>query len=140
MSTDPGSNSSNLQPKSMKGKYDKRKNNGSTRERRRTNPNLGPKPKWMKHISRNAAYMILRQFDDIASPADVYAWCWEHKKVELMVGMREYVWNRLEGRPFIAENPEKAAKAETLTQDARLQDAIKQLVPPGGAAKSKTVM
>jgi len=31
-----------------------------------------------------------------------------------MVGMREYVWNRLEGRPFIAENPEKAQVKQTM--------------------------
>jgi len=81
--------------------------------------------------------MILRQFDSIVSPAEIYAWCWEHKKVELMVGMREYVWNRLEGRPFVAENPAKAVEASALTQDERLQTAIKQLIPQPSA---KTVM
>jgi hypothetical protein len=82
----------------------------------------------MKHLSRNAAYEILKHFDSIVSPGEIYAWCWKHKKVELMVGMREYVWNRLEGRPFIAENPEKAANAGTIN-DPRLEKAIKELLP-----------
>jgi hypothetical protein len=54
----------------------------------------------MKHLSRNKAWDILRDLDDIASLKEIYAWCWEHKKVELMVGMREYLWNRSEGRPL----------------------------------------
>lgn len=82
----------------------------------------------MKHLSRNAAYEILKHFDSIVSPGEIYAWCWKHKKVELMVGMREYVWNRMEGRPFVAENPEKAANAGNIN-DPRLQKAIDELIP-----------
>ena len=128
----------------MKGKYDKRckspKSVAAREGAARSQKQLGRKPNWMKHLSRNKAWDILRELDDIASLKDIYAHCWEKGKVELMLGTREYLWNRAEGRPFIAENPEKVAKAETLTQDTRLQDAIKHLVPSAGAAKTKTVM
>jgi hypothetical protein len=134
MSTDSNSNSADLPAKQMKRKYDGRKNNG----RYKSAVKRGPKPKWMQHLSRNMADKLLREFDSIASPAEIYAWCWEHKKVELMVGMRDYVWNRLEGRPFVAENPEKTTRPDTLAQDSRLQDAIKKLVPK--AQPVKTVM
>src|SRR5690348_15981613 len=119
-------------PKPMKGKYDRRKNNGATRARRRVNPNLGRKPQWMKHISRNAAYHILQDFESIATFKDIYAYCWEHKKVELMISMREYAWNRLEGRPFVAENPAATRKPDGLLQDNRLPVAIQNLMlqPP----------
>jgi hypothetical protein len=122
------------QPKPMQGKYDGRKNNG----RYKSAVKRGPKPKWMQHLSRNLANDILREFDSIASPAEIYAWCWEHKKVELMVGMRDYVWNRLEGRPFVAENPATAKKHDTLKDDSKLQEAISKLVPK--AQPVKTVM
>jgi len=37
------------------------------------------------------------------------------------------------GRPFVAENPAKAAGARALAHDERLQTAIKQLIPqPSG--------
>jgi hypothetical protein len=45
-----------------------------------------------------------------------------------MVGMREYVWNRLEGRPFVAVNQEATTKVNTLKQDQRLQLAIQNLI------------
>jgi hypothetical protein len=54
--------------------------------------------------------------------------CWEKGKVELMLGAREYLWNRAEGRPFMAENPETKAKPPAL-QDERLQKAISALIP-----------
>jgi hypothetical protein len=80
----------------------------------------------MKHLSRNSAYKILQEFDDIVPFSEIYQWCWEHKKVELMVGMREYVWNRLEGRPFIATNP---AEQRQMVIDPRIQKAMDELLP-----------
>jgi len=126
MSDDNKPESVDPQPKPMKGKYDGRRFNG----RKRTGNKPGPKPKWMNNISRNAAYKILKEFDTIVSPSEIYAWCWENKKVELMVGMREYVWNRFEGRPFIAENPAKAADSNPAASDQRLQTALKTLIQP----------
>jgi hypothetical protein len=110
-------------------KYDNRVNNGATRQRRRANSNLGRKPKWMKHLSRNSAYDILQEFDAIASPAEIYRYCWENKLMQLVVGMREYVWNRLEGRPFVAENPNAGKKPNPVVNDNRLQIAIQTLLP-----------
>jgi hypothetical protein len=139
MSTDSNPNPVELQPKPMKGKYDKRcKSSKSIAAREgaaRSAKQLGRKPNWMKHLSRNAAYEILREFDSIVPPSEIYAWCWEQKKVDLMVGMREYVWNRLEGRPFVAENPAKATKSNVLQEDQKLQGAISALLPQRDAKK-----
>jgi hypothetical protein len=58
----------------------------------------------------------LRELDDI----EIYAYFWEMGKVELMLAAREYLWNRAEGRPFIAENPETKAKPPAYkTNDCR---------------------
>jgi hypothetical protein len=140
MSDDQNRNSDDLRPKPMKGKYDGRKNNGATKARRRVFSNVGRKPNWAKHLSRNEAVTTLREFDDIASPADIYRAAWEKGNLGLCVELYKQFHDRLHGKPFTAENPEKVAKAETLAQDTRLRDAIKQLVPSRGAAKSKTVM
>jgi hypothetical protein len=70
----------------------------------------------MKHLSRNKAWETLRELDDIASLKEIYAYCWEKGNVELILGAREYLWNRAEGRPFIAENPEAKAKPPGLTR------------------------
>ena len=80
----------------------------------------------------------MRELDNIASLKEIYAYCWEKGKVELMLGAREYLWNRAEGRPFIAENPEIKAKPPAL-QDERLQKAISALIPKAMPA-TKTVM
>src|SRR5215472_15118496 len=127
MSTDPNSHP-DLQRKLMKGKYDGRQNNGATKARRRVFSNLGRKPKWMKHLSRNKAWEMLDEFDSLASPAQIYAYCWEKKQIDYLLRLREYVWNRAEGRPFVAVNPEATAKVDVLKQDNRLQLAIKELV------------
>jgi hypothetical protein len=37
------------------------------------------------------------------------------------------VENRLYGRPFVTENPAQAKTGGTLTEDGRLQDALKTL-------------
>ena len=140
MSTD-NENPIDVPSKPLKGKYDKRckspKSIAAIEGAARSTKQLGRKPNWMKHLSRNKAWEMLRELDDIASLKDIYAYCWKHGKVELMLGTREYLWNRAEGRPFIAENPEKTTKQDSLTQDSRLQDAIKQLVPK---ASVKSVM
>jgi hypothetical protein len=128
--------------KPLKGKYDKRcksPKSGAAREgAARSEKQRGRKPNWMKHLSRNKAWEILRELDDIASLKEIYAYCWEKGKVGLMLGAREYLWNRAEGRPFIAENPETKAKPPAL-QDERLQKAISALIPKATPA-TKTVM
>ena len=123
----------------MRRKYDKRckspKSIAAIEGAARSEKQLGRKPNWMKHLSRNAAYEILQQFDSIAPPAEIYAWCWENKKIDIMVGMREYVWNRLEGRPFVASNPAEEQKRTSLLQDNRLQVAIQELIIAPRTAK-----
>jgi hypothetical protein len=125
--------------KPVQRKYDKRckspKSIAAIQGAVRSEKQLGRKPNWMKHLSRNAALKILQQFDSIASPAEIYAWCWENKKIDIMVGMREYVWNRLEGRPFLASSPADEQKHMSLLQDSRLQVAIEQLVIAPRTAK-----
>lgn len=142
MSENADSNSDNLQPKPLKGKYDKRcksaKSIAAIQGAERSQKQLGRKPNWMKHLSRNKAWETLRELDDIASLKEIYAYCWQKGKVELMLGAREYLWNRAEGRPFIAENPEAKAKPPAL-QDERLQKAISALIPKTKPA-TKTVM
>ena len=125
--------------KSVRRKYDKRckspKSIAAIEGAACSEKQLGRKPNWMKHLSRNAALKILQQFDSIASPAEIYAWCWENKKIDIMVGMREYVWNRLEGRPFVASNPAEEQKRTSLLQDNRLQVAIQELIIAPRTAK-----
>jgi hypothetical protein len=142
MSANADSNSADLQPKLMKGKYDKRcksaKSIAAIEGAARSEKQLGRKPNWMKHLSRNKAWDGLREVDSIASLKEIYAYCWEKKLVPQMLQMREYLWNRAEGRPFVAENPETKAKLPGI-QDERLEKAIAELIPKAKPA-TKSVM
>jgi hypothetical protein len=120
----------------MKGKYDGRRNNG----RYKSTVKRGPKPQWLKHLSRNSAGKVLEAFDGIATWSQIYARAWEAGKLESCIQMRLSAEYRLFGEPFTAENPEKAAKSNVLDQDGKLQGAIKDLIPQRLQAKSKTVM
>ena len=73
MTDDNKPESGYLQPKPMKGNYDGRKNNGATKARRRRLSNLGRKPNWAKHLSRNDAAKTLEEFDGMADPAEIPA-------------------------------------------------------------------
>jgi hypothetical protein len=141
MSTD-NQNPIDVPSKPLKSKYDKRckspKSIAAREGAARSEKQLGRKPNWMKHLSRNKAWETLRELDNIASLKEIYAYCWQKGKVELMLGAREYLWNRAEGRPFIAENPETKTKPPVL-QDERLQKAISELIPKAKPA-TKTVM
>jgi hypothetical protein len=141
MSEHAESNSDNLQPKPMKGKYDGRcksaKSVAAIEGAAHSEKQLGRKPNWMKHLSRNKAWVGLREVDCIASLKEIYAYCWKKKLIPQMLQMREYLWNRAEGRPFVAENPE--TKSKPRIQDERLQKAISALIPKAKPAP-KTVM
>ena len=119
----------------MKGEYDGRKNNGATKARRRTFSNLGRKPNWAKHLSRNDAARTLQELLDIASPADIFRVAWEKGNVALCAEMYKQFQDRLFGRPFIAENP---AKAEPQEPHERIKRAITGLRIV--TAADKTVM
>ena len=125
MSENADSNSADLQPKPMKGKYDGRRTNG----RYKSAVKRGPKPLWLHHMGRNTAAKILKELDSIASPAEIYKAAWEKGNHALCFEMRRYANDRLFGKPFTAENPEKAKTADPLAHDSRLQDAIKKLLP-----------
>ena len=138
--SDPNQNPADLQPKPMKGKYDGRRNNGATKARRRANSNLGRKPAWLKHLSRNSAYHVLRKHNDQELwsqilTATTFVSGGRNKPAVEVPDMRlrfealRYLTDRRDGRPFIAENPQKADPASSLREDQRLQDAITQLVP-----------
>jgi hypothetical protein len=130
MSEHADSNSGDLQPKLMKGKYDGRKTNG----RYKSAVKRGPKPLWLHHMGRNTAAKILKELDSIASPAEIYQAAWAKGNHALCFEMRRYANDRLFGKPFTAENPVKAKTADPMAQDSRLRDAIKELLP--GARKT----
>jgi len=135
MANNDNSSSVDLMRKSMKGKYDGRRNNGATKARRRLNSNLGRKPRWLKNLDRNDAAKVLEHFDAIASPEQIYQAAWEKGKFELCADLYKQFQDRWLGRPFIAENPNKPANNLALANDPRLQEAIKQLIP--GPRKSE---
>lgn len=131
MSADTNLNAGDLQPKPMKGKYDGRRNNG----RYKSKVKRGPKPLYLQHISRNRAALIVKEFDSIASWPEILTAAWEKRDIAACTQVRIYVENRLYGRPFVAENPAQAKTGGTLTEDGRLQDALKTL-NIGAPAKS----
>lgn len=138
MSEKDNSQSGDLLPKPMKGKYDGRKNNGATKARRRLNSNLGRKPRWLKNLDRNDAAKVLGEFDAIATPAQVYAAAWEKGKFELCADMYKQFQDRWLGRPFIAENPNKPSNSRQ--PDPRILDAIDKLLPKPGSKTQTQVM
>jgi hypothetical protein len=109
----------------MKGKYDGRRTNG----RHSSGNKPGPKPLYLKRMSRNSAAKTIEQFDSIATAAQIYARAWEAGKLEACIQMRLTAEYRLYGKPFTAENPEKAKTSDPMAHDSRLQDAIKRLLP-----------
>lgn len=125
MSSDPNQNSADLMPKPMKGKYDGRRNNG----RYKSKAKRGPKPFYLKALSRNGAAKILEKLNAIATPEEIYRQAFERKLFALCWQIREDLSNRVWGKPYTAENPQKADPASSLREDQRLQDAITHLVP-----------
>lgn len=71
------------------------------------------------------------------SPAEIYAYCWEKKQIDYIFRLREYVWKRAEGRPFVAANPETLRIANQ-EMDDRVQKAVRERLPQN--ARVKTVM
>lgn len=110
--------------KPLKGKYDGR---GKYPRNKITHRKPGPKPRYLRYLSRNSAISVLEQLDSIAAPAEIYTWLWEKKQVSAMIQMRTAVEDRAFGKPYVAQNPEVQQKAAALTQDNRLQVAIQQL-------------
>jgi hypothetical protein len=124
MNADNTSNPADLQPKPMKGKYDGRKRNGAHRA---APNNRGRKPRWLRHLGRNDELKVLEEFDAIAKASEIYAAAWAKGNHALCFEMRKCADDRLLGKPFTAENPAQTKTGEALTEDSRLQDAIKKM-------------
>jgi hypothetical protein len=126
MANSDNSPSVDLMHKSMKGKYDGRRNNGATKARRRLNSDLGRKPHWLKNLDRNDAARVLEQFNGIASPEQIYKAAWEKGKFELYADLYKQFQDRWLGKPYTAENPIKLAAKQP---DPRMTEAIAKLLP-----------
>jgi hypothetical protein len=106
--------------KSMKGKYDGRRLNG----RSRTGNKPGRKPEWAKHLTKNTAATVLKQ----CNATERWTQLLDQPDKRLQFEVLRYSTDRLEGRPFIALNPEERAKPSL--HDNRLQLAIQNLILP----------
>jgi hypothetical protein len=121
--------------KVLKGKYDGRGKYDRSHLKGQTQSKPGPKPTFLKNLSRNSASKVLIAFDLIATLADIYREAWTRKNLALCVQMRENAADRLFGKPFTAINPAEVKTPQTVINDNRLQFAIQELIP--GKAQSK---
>lgn len=114
--------------KPLKGKYDGRCKpvHGGARI------NSGRKPNWAKHLSRNSAAKLFKQCEVMETLANMLS---STKDERLRFEIIRYVWDRFEGKPFAAINPDERAKPSTVINDNRLQMAVQQLLPSGKAPK-----
>jgi hypothetical protein len=101
MSASPNANPDGLEPKPLKLKYDKRckspKSIAAAEGAARSQKQLGRKPNWMKHLSRNKAWEMLDEFDSLASPAEIYAYCWKNKHIDYILRLRGTCGTALKG-------------------------------------------
>jgi hypothetical protein len=112
--------------KSMKGKYDKRKNNGDAGRFTQYGAKAGPTPKWLKNLSRNKSTTYLEQCDAIKTPAQMFQEAIEAKSYALAWQIRQDLENRAYGRPYVQINPaEKERHGEA--DVSRIAVAIKNL-------------
>jgi hypothetical protein len=134
--------------KPMKGKYDRRGSYKRTPEIKAKLRKNGPKPKWAKHLTRNAAAVVLKQVgieDQALTFLSSNQWVPNGKDkpyvevpdIRLRWEVFKYLWDRLEGRPFVAINPDADAKPSTIINDNRLQMAIQNLIPSAPAKKTR---
>lgn len=105
--------------KPMARKYDGR----GKANRERARKTSGRKPKWAKHLSRNSAAEILSQADFKAKALELL----NAPDLRLRFEVIRYLWDRFEGRPFVAENPNVTKPNNPILQDQRLQIAVQQL-------------
>jgi hypothetical protein len=123
--------------KPLTGKYDGRYKRVPRKTGVRALSKPGPKPAWVKHLTKNQASKIIQDYDSIASWPQIYAEAWAKKQLALCVQMREYADSRLLGKPYTAENPNASKMPSVLIQDNRLQQAITNLLPAQPKAKGK---
>jgi hypothetical protein len=121
---------------SMRGKYDKRGKHGNyDTEARRNRPQV--KPAWAKNLSRNQAAKILHTANFQEKALELL----NCEDLRLRWDVIKYLWDRFEGKAFVAQSPTEASKGESLKQDNRLQVAIQQLIlqPPSKQRKAKAI-
>jgi hypothetical protein len=81
-----------------------------------------PKPQWAKNLTRNSAAVIFKEQNIKELCADLL----RSPDARLRFEVIRYLWDRLEGRPFVAINPaENKAQAP---HDPKLLVAIQNLV------------
>jgi hypothetical protein len=95
--------------------------------------NAGLKPQWAKNLTRNTAAVVLKE----ASAKELWLQLLQANDRRLQFEVLRYLTDRLEGKPFVAENPQTTGRSNMLLQDNRIQVAIQQLVPAKQARKSK---
>ena len=116
-------------PKPMAGKYDGRRRNRVPRPKN----SGGRKPKWAKHLSRNAAAELFVECNVRASLAQILS---NPQHPEWSQWAR-YIWDRFEGKPFVAVNPDERKPPANVFNDNRIQMAIQQLLPDKKAPKPR---
>ena len=106
-----------LSCKPMTGKYDGRKNNG----RYQSKVKRGPKPFFEQHLAKNTAAKLFRNLNLY----EKFAQLLDEPDPKLRFEVMRYLWDRLEGKPFVAANP--AISKPQGFNDQRLQVAINEL-------------
>lgn len=114
--------------KPLKGKYDGRRFNG----RKALESKTGRKPQWAKHLAKNSAAHIFKTCDIRGKVIELLS----SPDARLRFEVIRYVWDRLEGKPFSAVNPE-ASESKPAATDPRILVAIQNLIPGQQPTKSK---
>ena len=118
--------------KPLQGKYDKRKHNKFAHPNQQAGRKLGHKPDWAKNLTRKSAAHVLKRIGLQEFCLQLLA----SKNERLRFDVLCYLWDRLEGKPFTAVNPEERPQAQTIINDNRLQVAMQTLLP-GAKPKAK---
>ena len=112
--------------KPLQGKYDGRCLSPRQIARRNRSSGLGPKPNWLKNLTRNSAFSILKELGDKQAWTELYAQAVESKDARLRFEILRYLTDRRDGKPYVAENPADSSSKGQMN-DNRLQIAAQSL-------------
>ena len=115
-------------PLPLRGKYDAR---FKQRTRGGKRFNAGQKPRWAKHLTKNCAANVLKQADS----KELWLQLLKSEDDRIRLQTLCYLTDRLEGKPFVAENP-NASKASSAA-DPKLLVAIQNLIVAAKPTKPK---
>ena len=123
-------------PKSKLRKYDKRAGNAKNFGPRKAAKLPKGKPIGAKNLSHRTAYEVLRK----AHLQETLLELIRGKDKRLAFEVVRYCWDRLEGKAFVAVNPDtEPSGGHILNQDNRLQVAVSNLIVQASDSKgSKT--